>query len=104
MGRRDSTKVGGVISYGSILKAWLNQSASQHSKARSSVTRLRMATPYPPGPSSPAPVTAEPCSRVELSVSCSDLLDKDIFSKSDPIAVLSIRPQGQASYTEVGAV
>lgn len=46
-----------------------------------------MATPYPPGPSAPMS-SASPCSKVELSLSCSDLLDTDFFSKSDPIVVV----------------
>lgn len=65
---------------------------------------LTMATPYPPGPSGPAP--GSPCSKVELSVSCKDLLDTDFFSKSDPIAVVytGVKVQGTLRYTEVQLV
>ena len=55
-----------------------------------------MATLYPP-----AAAAASPCSRVELSISCSDLLDTDIFSKSDPIAVVYTRQNRQQAYAEV---
>ena len=40
-----------------------------------------------PGPAS-LPVT-----RVELSIACEDLLDRDIMSKSDPVCVLFIKSQ-----------
>ena len=57
----------------------------------------KMATPYPPQGSS-----SGPCSKVELSISCSDLLDKDLFSKSDPIAAVYTRPHNSKQpFTEV---
>jgi len=36
-----------------------------------------------------------PTSTIELSVRCTDLADKDLFSKSDPICVMFIQRQGQ---------
>jgi len=37
-----------------------------------------------------AVASSSPSSRVELSISCSNLQDKDFFSKSDPMAVLYV--------------
>eukprot|EP00741_Cyanophora_paradoxa_P022147 tig00021435_g21379.t1 len=48
----------------------------------------------------PAPVLSQ---RVQLSVSCSGLLNKDVTSKSDPMCVLFSRVQMKnASWVEVG--
>ena len=47
-----------------------------------------MATPYPSGP---AAGSQEPRSRVELHISCKDLIDADLFSKSDPIVSVFTR-------------
>ncbi|KAM5156592.1 copine-3-like [Mantella aurantiaca] len=45
---------------------------------------------------------AEQCvAKVELSISCDNLMDKDIFSKSDPLCVLLMNTSGQQWY-EVG--
>ena len=56
-----------------------------------------MATPYPTaGP----PVPSTPSSKVELHISCKDLIDSDIFSKSDPIVTVSLADKG-GSMTEV---
>ncbi|KAM6947966.1 copine-1-like [Lycodopsis pacificus] len=43
---------------------------------------------------------ADCVSKVELSVSCTDLLDKDVFSKSDPLCVL-LQSSGKDSWTEL---
>ena len=79
--------------------AWLNLTFDLGFSGQDSCCGA-MATPYPPGPSSAA--SAEPCSKVELSISCADLLDKDLFSKSDPIVAVYTRPnvRGQP-FTEV---
>ena len=45
-----------------------------------------MAAPYPPTPAAPAAAT--PSTRVELHISCDNLRDADLFSKSDPVAVV----------------
>ena len=47
------------------------------------------------------PVSSSPSSRVELSISCTNLKEQDLFSKSDPIAVLSVRSGGGDAFTEV---
>uniref|UniRef100_A0A4W6CM90 Copine-3 n=1 Tax=Lates calcarifer TaxID=8187 RepID=A0A4W6CM90_LATCA len=44
---------------------------------------------------------ADCVSKVELSVSCTDLLDKDVGSKSDPLCVL-LQKTGGDSWTELG--
>ncbi|KAM3833846.1 copine-1 [Diretmus argenteus] len=44
---------------------------------------------------------ADCVSKVELSVSCSDLLDKDVGSKSDPLCVL-LQKTGGDQWTELG--
>ncbi|XP_035515561.1 copine-1-like [Morone saxatilis] len=44
---------------------------------------------------------ADCVSKVELSVSCSDLLDKDVGSKSDPLCVL-LQSSGGDKWTELG--
>ncbi len=41
-----------------------------------------------------------PTSTVELSMKCSNLSDKDLFSKSDPICVLFLKKAGQ--WYEIG--
>lgn len=43
---------------------------------------------------------ADCVSKVELSVSCSDLLDKDVGSKSDPLCVL-LQKNGGDKWVEV---
>lgn len=43
---------------------------------------------------------ADCVSKVELTVSCSDLLDKDVGSKSDPLCVL-LQSSGGDKWTEV---
>ena len=45
--------------------------------------------------------SGDPSSKVELSISCTGLKDKDVFSKSDPIAVLYVKQSQRASFTEV---
>lgn len=42
-----------------------------------------MAAPYPP-----TPATATPSTRAELHISCDNLRDADLFSKSDPVVVV----------------
>ncbi|XP_061911906.1 copine-1 [Entelurus aequoreus] len=44
---------------------------------------------------------ADCVSKVELSVSCKDLLDKDVGSKSDPLCVL-LQRSGKDAWTELG--
>ena len=44
---------------------------------------------------------SDACSKVELSVSCTDLVDLDRFSKSDPIVYLYER-KGQAEWIKLG--
>uniref|UniRef100_A0A8D2ZT32 Copine-3 n=1 Tax=Scophthalmus maximus TaxID=52904 RepID=A0A8D2ZT32_SCOMX len=48
-----------------------------------------------------APQMADCVTKVELCVSCSNLLDKDVGSKSDPLCVLQVCTGGD-SWTEVG--
>ncbi|EPQ17306.1 Copine-8 [Myotis brandtii] len=45
---------------------------------------------------------AIPATRVEVSVSCRNLLDRDTFSKSDPICVLYIQGVGNKEWREFG--
>ena len=45
-----------------------------------------MAAPYPPAPVAAAAAT--PSTRVELHISCDNLRDADLFSKSDPVVVV----------------
>ena len=61
--------------------------------------------PSAPPPGSPgfnpnAASSTLPTSTVELSVKCTDLADKDLMSKSDPICVLFMQKQGQ--WYEIG--
>ncbi|XP_029001593.1 copine-3-like [Betta splendens] len=53
-----------------------------------------MAAAKPPGP-------ADCVTRVELSISCDNLLDMDVFSKSDPLCVLFVSHPG-SQWSEVG--
>ena len=68
------------------------------------VLKLAMAA-YPPAPQPsaaypPAPQPGGPASRVELRISCKNLLRSDILSKSDPlVAVYTLDQRG--AYTEV---
>ncbi|XP_071589978.1 copine-8 isoform X4 [Heliangelus exortis] len=43
-----------------------------------------------------------PATKVELSVSCRNLLDRDTFSKSDPICVLYTQAIGNKEWREFG--
>ncbi|XP_057556905.1 copine-8 isoform X2 [Hippopotamus amphibius kiboko] len=45
---------------------------------------------------------AIPATRVEVSVSCRNLLDRDTFSKSDPICVLYVQEVGNKEWREFG--
>ena len=55
-----------------------------------------MATPYPTAGSGP-PVSSTPSSKVELHISCKNLCDADVFSKSDPIvAIYTVDNGGKA--------
>ncbi|XP_026305382.1 copine-8 [Piliocolobus tephrosceles] len=45
---------------------------------------------------------AIPATRVEVSVSCRNLLDRDTFSKSDPICVLYVQGVGNKEWREFG--
>ena len=40
-------------------------------------------------------IAAVPVSKVELNLSCTNLLDKDVTSKSDPCAVLFMQDSGK---------
>ncbi|XP_076312268.1 copine-5-like [Tachypleus tridentatus] len=52
--------------------------------------------PFQPG------VASVPTTTVELSVSCRNLQDKDIFSKSDPMCVLFVKESEGEKYHEFG--
>ena len=56
--------------------------------------------PSAPSMTSPGPAAALPTSTVELSIRCSDLADKDLLSKSDPVCVLFMQKQG--NWFEIG--
>lgn len=45
---------------------------------------------------------AAPSTLVEISVSCRDLRDADVFSKSDPMCVLFIKEHGSKNFREFG--
>ena len=68
-----------------------------------------MAAPYPVGPTSMPPLPpggagpggAAPTSRVELRISCANLQDKDVFSKSDPIVAVYQMEKGSQRWIEV---
>lgn len=51
-----------------------------------------MASFVPQGPQGPRPTDC--VTKVALNVSCQNLLDKDHFSKSDPLCVLLINTSG----------
>ena len=44
---------------------------------------------------------AVPCSTVELSFSCSDLTNADLFSKSDPFLVIQLQDPRTKTYMEI---
>lgn len=46
----------------------------------------------------PTPGATHLASKVELSISCQNLLDMDVFSKSDPLCVLYINTSGSHWY------
>ena len=48
--------------------------------------------PYTSGPFQ-VPRPSLPVTRVELSIACEDLADRDLMSKSDPVCVLFIKSQ-----------
>ena len=54
----------------------------------------------PQGTTNLPPTTSLPTSTVELSVRCTDLADKDLLSKSDPLCVMYMQRNGQ--WFEVG--
>merc|ERR1712008_466584 len=54
----------------------------------------------PGGPGFDPSSTSLPTSTVEISVRCTDLADKDVMSKSDPICVMFIQKQGK--WFEIG--
>ncbi|TFJ98949.1 interferon-inducible GTPase 5-like [Platysternon megacephalum] len=54
-----------------------------------------------PGALEPAPASV-PATKLELSVSCRNLLDMDTFSKSDPVVVLFIQGSGSKEWREFG--
>ncbi|KAF6029547.1 hypothetical protein EB796_012116 [Bugula neritina] len=53
-------------------------------------------------PNFPLTQNAVPSTKVEISVSCRKLLDKDITSKSDPICILYICEFGSTKFLEFG--
>ena len=54
----------------------------------------------PPSMTSLPPSTSLPTSTVELSVKCTDLANKDLLSKSDPLCVMYMQRNGQ--WFEIG--
>lgn len=48
------------------------------------------------------PGTANPQSEVEISISCRNLKDADLFSKSDPMVVVFVQDFGKTSWRELG--
>ncbi|XP_029017968.1 copine-8 [Betta splendens] len=48
------------------------------------------------------PLNAIPATKVEITVSCRNLLDRDTFSKSDPICVLYTQGMGNREWREFG--
>jgi len=48
------------------------------------------------------PADAHPVSTVELSVACRNLIDADVFSKSDPMVVLFTQAMGSNEWREFG--
>lgn len=49
----------------------------------------------PSGFNQGTPASSLPTSTLELSVNCENLMDRDVFSKSDPFCVLFLKKQGQ---------
>lgn len=60
-----------------------------------------MQAPYPVQPSAP-PSVAQCVTRVQMNISCRNLQDKDVMSKSDPMAVVMMLKDG--SWFEVNSV
>lgn len=58
------------------------------------------AAPVGVGPSQPN--FTVPATKVEVSVSCRNVKDKDVFSKSDPMCVLYMKCTGEDRYREIG--
>ena len=59
-----------------------------------------MSAPPPPpsfGGAPPPPAYEQPVSKIELRVSCRNLVDMDVLSKSDPFVVLFMQHQGALS-------
>lgn len=50
----------------------------------------------------PLSSSALPTSQVELTLSCRNLLNTDLLSKSDPYCVVSMREPWQDQYYEIG--
>ncbi|XP_040264651.1 copine-8-like [Bufo bufo] len=46
--------------------------------------------------------TSVPATKIEITVSCRNLLDMDTFSKSDPVVVLYVQGVGNKEWTEFG--
>ncbi|XP_073233575.1 copine-3-like [Porites lutea] len=59
-----------------------------------------MQAPYPSYPPPSTPSLSQCVTRVELNISCRNLRDKDVMSKSDPMAVVMILKDG--NWLEVG--
>nr|XP_008103759.2 PREDICTED: copine-9 isoform X2 [Anolis carolinensis] len=73
--------------------AWLSLSLS--------LASLRPSGMASPGELEPAP-SRVPATKVELTVSCRNLLDLDTFSKSDPIVILYIQGTADKEWREFG--
>lgn len=46
----------------------------------------------------PLPTATQCATKVELSISCENLMDMDVFSKSDPLCALYINTSGSQWY------
>ena len=57
---------------------------------------------YPPSAASPQAGYRVPSSRVELHISCKNLRDSDLFSKSDPLVAVYTYSKATNSWSEVG--
>ena len=54
------------------------------------------------GGAPPPPAYEQPVSKIELRVSCRNLVDMDVLSKSDPFVVLFMQHQGNTTWSEIG--
>lgn len=63
-------------------------------RGRTKVYFVMQASYGPPRPPPTAPSMSQCVTRVQLNISCRNLLDKDVMSKSDPMAVVMILKDG----------